>query len=195
MYMVWGRLRVHQANHVRFLSMWDFFLMGTVALYRVGSTGLRSGVWHPIIWVTQLVHITVMSRMNLFIWTSRATPPEKLLGDGFSTPMPLFSLICTTFSNRTCLLDLHQRTNFEWAGVDTSGRVRHPPYSKRLFVRIWVARLVLQQVDRKNPHPPGEFPISSVPSSRPVCKRTPLEEPDKNPSRGFLLHTVLDEGT
>jgi len=28
-----------------------------------------------------------------------------------------------------------------------------------------------------------------------VCKRTPLEELGTNPSRGVLLHTVLDEGT
>jgi len=46
----------------------------------------------------------------------------------------------------------------------------------------------------RNP-PPGGFPIFYVPSSRTVCKRTPLEEPGTNPSRGVLLHTVLDEGT
>jgi len=32
-------------------------------------------------------------------------PPEKLLGDGVSTPMPLFCLICTMISNKTCILD------------------------------------------------------------------------------------------
>jgi len=67
-------------------------------------------------------------------------PHEKLLGDGFSTPMPLFWLICTIISNKTSILDLYQKTNFEWAGVDTSGRVRHPPYSKKLFV--WVETIV-----------------------------------------------------
>jgi len=51
------------------------------------------------------------------------------------------------------------------------------------------------QVDRKNPPPPGGFPIYCVPSLRTVCKRTPLEEPGTNLSRGVLLHTVLDEGT
>jgi len=61
--------------------------------------------------------------------------PEKLFGDGFSTPMPLLCLICTIISNKPCILDYCQKTNFERAGVDTSGRVRHPPYSKRLFVR------------------------------------------------------------
>jgi len=32
-------------------------------------------------------------------------PPEKLLVDGFSTPLPLFCLICTIISNETCILD------------------------------------------------------------------------------------------
>jgi len=45
----------------------------------------------------------------------------------------------------------------------------------------------------RNP-PPGGFLIYYVPSSRTVCKRTPLEEPGTNPLRGVLLHTVLDEG-
>jgi len=61
--------------------------------------------------------------------------PNALLRDGFSTPMPLFCLICTIISNKTFILDLYQKTNFEWAGIDTSGRVRHPPFSKKLFVR------------------------------------------------------------
>jgi len=51
------------------------------------------------------------------------------------------------------------------------------------------------QVDRKKPPSPGGFPIYYFHSSRTVCKRTPLEEPGTNPSRGVLLHTVLDEGT
>ena len=48
-----------------------------------------------------------------------------------------------------------------------------------------------QHSDRKKPPPPGGFPIYYVPSLRTVCKRTPLEEPGINPSRGVLLHTVL----
>jgi len=51
------------------------------------------------------------------------------------------------------------------------------------------------QVDRKNPPLPGGFPISYVPSSRTVSKRTPLEEFVPGASRGVLLLTVLDEGT
>ena len=46
-----------------------------------------------------------------------------------------------------------------------------------------------------NPPPPGGFPICYVPSSRIVCKRTPLEGFVPGSSRGVLLHTVLDEGT
>ena len=43
----------------------------------------------------------------------KVTPPEKLLGDGFSTPMPLFCLIYTIISNKTCILDEYQKTNFK----------------------------------------------------------------------------------
>jgi len=37
--------------------------------------------------------------------TLKDKPPEKLLEDGFSTPMPLFCLICTIISSKTCILD------------------------------------------------------------------------------------------
>jgi len=53
----------------------------------------------------------------------------------------------------------------------------------------------VHQADRKNPPPPGGFPIYYVPSSRTVSKRTPLEEFVAGASRGVLLVTVLDEGT
>jgi len=51
--------------------------------------------------------------------------------------------------------------------------------------------------DRKKPPPPGGFPIYYVFSSRSVTvsKRTPLEAPGTNSSRGVVLLTVLDEGT
>jgi len=51
------------------------------------------------------------------------------------------------------------------------------------------------KVDRKKPPPPGGVPIDYVPSSKTVCKRTPLEGFVPGSSRGVLLHTVLDEGT
>ena len=37
-------------------------------------------------------------------------PHHKLLGSGFSTPGPLFCLICTIFSNKTGLFDSYQNT-------------------------------------------------------------------------------------
>ena len=61
---------------------------------------------------------------------------------------------------------------------------------------LWSLLRLLKDDDRKKPPPPGGFPIYYVPSSTTVCsKGTPLEEPGTNPSRGVLLHTVLDEGT
>jgi len=47
----------------------------------------------------------------------------------------------------------------------------------------------------KETPPPGGFPIYYVPSSRTMCKRTPLEGFVPSFSRGVLLHTVLDQGT
>jgi len=45
-------------------------------------------------------------RMNICMFLVYAhVPPEKLFGDGFSTPIPLFCLICTIISNKTCILD------------------------------------------------------------------------------------------
>jgi len=49
----------------------------------------------------------------------------------------------------------------------------------------------LNQFDRKKPPPRGGFPTYYVPSSRTVCKRTPLEGFVPGSSRGVLLHTVL----
>jgi len=49
--------------------------------------------------------------------------------------------------------------------------------------------------DRKNPPLPRGFSIYYVPSSRTVCKRTPLEGFVPDSWRGVLLFTVFDEGT
>ena len=49
-------------------------------------------------------------------------------------------------------------------------------------------------IERNHPTP-GGFSIYYVPSSRTVCKRTPLEGFVPGSSRGVLLHTVLDEVT
>ena len=61
-------------------------------------------------------HIDIISSIVLWDKTFGCTPSEKLLGDGFSTPIPLFCLICTIVSplfclictivsNKTCILD------------------------------------------------------------------------------------------
>jgi len=52
-------------------------------------------------------------------------------------PYALICVIRTNISNKTCILDQYQKTSFESAEVDISGRVRHPPYSKKLFVRYY----------------------------------------------------------
>jgi len=62
-------------------------------------------------------------------------PPQKLLGDGLSTPVPLFCLICTISRTKRVFWISTRKTNFDSAGADTSGRVRHPPYCKKLVVR------------------------------------------------------------
>jgi len=49
----------------------------------------------------EYIHIKVVCVRN--VYTLR--PPEKLLGVGFSTSMPLFCLICTIISNKPCILD------------------------------------------------------------------------------------------
>jgi len=72
---------------------------------------------------------------------------------------------------------------------------RHPRVSLSVSCIKCVITHLSRNFDRKTPPPPGGFPIYYVPSSRTVCKRTPLGEPGTNPSRGVLLHTVLDEGT
>ena len=50
-------------------------------------------------------------------------------------------------------------------------------------------------IDGKKTPPPGGFPIYYVPSSRTECTKTTLKGFVPGSSRGFLLHTVLDEGT
>ena len=74
-------------------------------------------------------------------------------------------------------------------------------YISILFSHPWITisrkppKLRSPQFDRKKPPLLGVFPIYYGPSSRTVSKRTPLEEFVPGSSRGFLLLTVLDEGT
>ena len=46
-----------------------------------------------------------ISKVDITISKVDITPPEKLLGDGLSTPVPLFCLICTIISIKTAILD------------------------------------------------------------------------------------------
>ena len=65
-------------------------------------------------------------------------------------------------------------------------------YSMGGAMKIAPIEYYVRHFDRKKSPPPGGFPIYYVPSSTTVCKRTPLEEQGAYPSRGVLLHTVLD---
>ena len=59
---------------------------------------------HKYACVYVYIHIYVYVYIYLYIHTYICAP-EKLLGEGFSTPMPLFCLIFTIISNKTCILD------------------------------------------------------------------------------------------
>ena len=68
----------------------------------------HSYVWHAwFIRMICLIHMYDMTRSYLnkthsYLCHDWFIPPEKLLGNGFSTPMPLFCLIFTIISNKTC---------------------------------------------------------------------------------------------
>ena len=63
---------------------------------------------------------------------------------------------------------------------------------------VWAYKYTHTQIDRKNPPPPGEFPIYHVPSSRARRKRTPLEEFVPGASRGVppppIFNTCFEGG-
>jgi len=72
----------------------------------------------------------------------------------------------------------------------------HRDYGDTETTDTWRQRVctLWRHSNRNKPPPPGAFHIYYVPSSRSVCKRTPLEGFVPGSSRGVLLHTVLDEG-
>jgi len=47
-----------------------------------------------------ITHVCIIQNVLM-----RYTPHQMLLGDGFSTPVPLFCLICTINPNKTGILD------------------------------------------------------------------------------------------
>jgi len=66
-------------------------------------------------------------------------PPKKLLGGGFSTPYPVFSLICTIHSEITIFPDLYRSHVIRGRCVlVSSGWVRHPLDSKKLSFTLWM---------------------------------------------------------
>jgi len=127
--------------------------------------------------VSLLCYVRYHTPMScLLIWRCRVKSPTPHIASYDASHMSSVSRGASYHASRyrkTCLSSQHM-------SLLTRGDMS--PRMRRLF-------------DRKNPPPPGGFPIYYVPSSRTVCKRTPLEEPGTNPSRGVLLHTVLDEGT
>ena len=145
-------------------------------------------------------HAEEIGNIWLMSTTSRGIIECEMLGANF-----LWSCICLPCS--------HRAESYRWTWVYWRLYITFPiriysPHQDILAhtIRIQSANTLMWeytcrcikiqlQVDRNKPPPPGGFPIYYVPSSRTVSKRTPLEEPCTNPSRGVLLHKVLDEAT
>jgi len=116
----------------------------------------------------------------------------------FLFPLPSLILSLTLWWSHIDPLGGRERTDQKWADLFMRGEFLCFPFSSSLHLSFSLPLsddLTQIHFDRKNPAPPGGFPIYYVPSSRTVSKRTPLEEPGTNPSRGVLLLTVFDEGT
>ena len=73
--------------------------------------------------------------------------------------------------------------------LSTTVSIHTHAYSEHLLTRTRTQTALNNFIERNPP------PLYYVPSSRTVCKRTPLEGFVSGSSRGVLLHTVLDEGT
>ena len=67
--------------------------------------------------------------------------PAQTLPGGFSTPSPIFCLICTITPNQTGQMDLDKNSPDQ---VLTRRWVRHPLVSKRVLVRWCVLQCVLR---------------------------------------------------
>jgi len=61
--------------------------------------------------------------------------PRSFLETGFRPLYPSFVWFVPFSRTKRVFWISNRKPNFDWAGVDTSRRVRHPPYSKKFFVR------------------------------------------------------------
>ena len=61
--------------------------------------------------------------------------PRSFLEIGFRPQYPSFVWFEPLSRTKRVFWISTRKTNIEWAGVDTSWRVRYPPYSMKLFVR------------------------------------------------------------
>jgi len=126
-----------------------------------------------------------------------ATPYVSCLHNQCQTVMPRQTYKCHIVMSHSVSLDTQMSHNVscDIINIKQTCHVRHTMCHIDMSHNVTHDTQMSHNVDRKTPPPPGGFPIYYVPSSRTVCKRTPLEEPGTDPSRGVLLHTVLDEGT
>jgi len=144
---------------------------------------------------------------------ARACPQGQLISTVYATPL----MTPTTdlgMSIRLSIFELRETNDWdiflgppEGARAETGGvdqwllKRRELPRLARVYKVTFASLGYPLSVFNKNstvtlkPPPPGLIAIYNVPSSRTVCKRTPLEGFVPGSSKGVLLHTALDDGT
>jgi len=75
----------------------------------------------------------------------RHIPHQKLLGDGLSTPLTPFSLICTISSELSVFWISNKTASGPSSQVLPGGRVRHPLCSKKILVRHMIHSYALHK--------------------------------------------------
>jgi len=86
------------------------------------------------------MRVFVLNHEHTFIWYTHTTR-EALRRRVFDPYAPiLFNLYHYLKQNLHFGL-VSKKTNFEWAGANNTGRVRHPPHSKKLCVRYGVTTM------------------------------------------------------
>ena len=110
--------------------LWVFVLVSGLALFglwiklsvcsHTPTVQLKTISWFPNNIFLMRPLIFWQHTIHQVIWPSPGTLETlvSLLEDWVRTPMTVFGLICTIISNKTCILDQYQKTNFELAGVD-----------------------------------------------------------------------------